>query len=126
MMNYVLFVCGHNAGRSQMAQAFFNHLKRKYPLVDKSYGAISAGTRHGGNINPLVVQVMGEIGIDMDNSEVYFPKGLNEEFVASRGKNVKRVIVACDDQCELPKDFAGIYIQNIGNCRIRTENHSTW
>jgi arsenate reductase (thioredoxin) len=55
----VMFVCVENAGRSQMAEGFFN----KNP--PKGYKAISAGTRPVSQINPLAVDVMYEIGIDI-------------------------------------------------------------
>jgi arsenate reductase (thioredoxin) len=55
----VLFVCVENAGRSQMAEGFFN----KNP--PKGYKAISAGTKPVSQINPLAVDVMHEIGIDI-------------------------------------------------------------
>lgn len=48
---FVLFVCGHNAGRSQMGQAFFNQLKVDFPQVARNYEAISVGTRPGSSIN---------------------------------------------------------------------------
>ena len=104
-INYILFVCGHNAGRSQMAQAFFNAMKGRYHAVDMSYQAISAGTRPGEQINPVVVQAMKEIGIDMSDTSVYYPKGIDNDFVRSKGKGVQRVIVACHDRCELPPEM---------------------
>jgi arsenate reductase (thioredoxin) len=52
----VLFVCVENAGRSQIAEAFF----RKY--APRSYLAISAGTSPAGEINPVVIQAMKEVG----------------------------------------------------------------
>jgi arsenate reductase (thioredoxin) len=55
----VLFVCVENTGRSQMAEGFFN----KNP--PKGYKAISAGTKPVSQINPLAVDVMHEIGIDI-------------------------------------------------------------
>jgi arsenate reductase len=48
----ILFVCIQNAGRSQMAEAFF----RKYAPED--YEPLSAGTRHTSEVNPIVIQVM--------------------------------------------------------------------
>jgi arsenate reductase (thioredoxin) len=54
----ILFVCVENAGRSQMAEGFFN---QKY--TPKGYRAISAGTRPTSQINPLAVQAMKEVGI---------------------------------------------------------------
>ena len=52
----ILFVCIENAGRSQIAEGFFN---QKY--APKGYRAISAGTRPVSQINPLAVQAMSEI-----------------------------------------------------------------
>lgn len=58
-MKYVLFVCNHNAGRSQMAQAFF---ERHAP---EDVRAESAGTDPATEVWPEVVEVMREIGIDL-------------------------------------------------------------
>jgi arsenate reductase len=56
----VLFACVHNAGRSQMAAAFFN------ALADPTKArALSAGTQPGSKIHPEVVDVMREVGIDL-------------------------------------------------------------
>ena len=68
-MKKILFVCVENAGRSQMAEAFF----RKYlPL---GFEPISAGTKPTAKINPIVTQAMKEIGIDIEKkfSTEYFP-----------------------------------------------------
>ena len=105
MVNYVLFVCGHNAGRSQMAQAFFNSDIKEFSSIDGQYEAISAGTRHGDRVNPLVVQAMAEVGIGINDTEIYFPKALDSDYVRSRGNNVQRVNVACDDKCELTPEI---------------------
>src|SRR5919199_1751786 len=59
----VLFVCVENAGRSQIAEAFF----RKY--VPNGYMTVSGGTRPAGEINPVVVQAMKEIGIDISKQK---------------------------------------------------------
>lgn len=104
-MSYLLFVCVYNAGRSQISQALFNSLKREFPSVDREYEAISAGTKPGSRVDPLAVQAMGEVGIDMNDTGVYFPKGLNSDFVRSRGNKVERVIVTCDDKCALPPEI---------------------
>jgi arsenate reductase len=62
-MNAVLFACVYNAGRSQMAAAWFSH------LVDPAKArAISAGTNPSGRVHPAVVDVMREIGIDLSNA----------------------------------------------------------
>jgi protein-tyrosine-phosphatase len=59
----VLFVCVENAGRSQIAEAFF----RKF--APKGYITISAGTRPTGEINPAVVQVMKEVGLNISKQK---------------------------------------------------------
>jgi arsenate reductase len=58
----VLFVCVHNAGRSQMARAYFNLLARSR---DIDAVADSAGTAPGATVNPAAVQAMGEVGLDL-------------------------------------------------------------
>ena len=60
----VLFVCIENAGRSQIAEAFFN----KY--APKGYKAISAGTKPISQINPLAIEAMEEVGIDISLSKI--------------------------------------------------------
>ncbi|RJT96549.1 arsenate reductase ArsC [Arthrobacter frigidicola] len=83
----VLFVCVHNAGRSQMAAAFLSSL---------SQGAIevrSAGSQPAEKINPAAVEAMAEVGIDM-SAEV--PKVLTTEAV----KDSDVVItMGCGDEC---------------------------
>ena len=62
-MNTVLFACVHNAGRSQMAAAWFNL------LADPTKAqAISAGTDPGPRVHPEVVDAMSEVGLDLSNS----------------------------------------------------------
>jgi len=63
----VLFVCGENSARSQMAEAFFNHMAERWR-------AESAGTIPASEVNPLAVQAMAEIGIDISSSS---PKPLD-------------------------------------------------
>ncbi|TMC29977.1 MAG: arsenate reductase ArsC [Chloroflexi bacterium] len=58
-MARVLFVCHHNAGRSQMSQAFFEQ------LVNGRHQSQSAGTRPAERVHPVVVDVMQEVGIDV-------------------------------------------------------------
>jgi len=60
----VIFACVHNAGRSQMAAAFFNDLAK--PLLAH---AISAGTRPAKHVHPEVVAAMSEMGIDLSHAE---------------------------------------------------------
>jgi arsenate reductase (thioredoxin) len=68
----VLFVCVHNAGRSQMAEGFF----RKY--APKGYATLSAGTKPVPEINPLAIQVMKDAGIDISNQR---SKDLTEDML---------------------------------------------
>lgn len=68
----VLFVCVQNAGRSQMAEGFF----RKY--AQKDYETISAGTVPTSQINPIAVEVMKEVGIDISSQK---PKDLTEDMM---------------------------------------------
>lgn len=74
-MKTVLFVCVHNAGRSQMAEAVFNRIAQEQEL---SLRAISAGTEVGHEVNPIARQVMEEMGISM---ETHCPKVLTSEMV---------------------------------------------
>lgn len=71
-MATVLFVCVHNAARSQMAQAFFNKMS------GGRHESISAGSNPSDRVNPDAVRVMVEIGIDLDDSR---PKKLTEEMI---------------------------------------------
>lgn len=59
-MNTVLFACVHNAGRSQMAAAWLNHLCDPRLAV-----AISAGTQPAERVHPEVLQAMAEVGLDL-------------------------------------------------------------
>ncbi len=68
----VLFVCVQNAGRSQMAEGLF----RKY--APKDYDTISAGTVPTSQINPVAVEVMKEVGIDISKQK---PKELTEDMI---------------------------------------------
>ena len=74
-MGNVLFVCVHNAGRSQMAEALLNREAAERGLDIR---AESAGTVAGGEINPVARQVMEEIGIPMDG---HHPKQLTQEMI---------------------------------------------
>ena len=71
-MTKVLFVCVHNSGRSQMAEAFFNYLA-------KGKGeASSAGTKPSAEVNPTVVRAMQEVGLDISGKK---PKLLTMEML---------------------------------------------
>lgn len=94
----VLFVCIHNSARSQMAEAFLNL------LAGDRFAAESAGLEPG-LLNPLVVEVMKEIGIDISKNTT---KGVFD-FI-KRGKLFHYVITVCDDtsgsRCPLYPGYA--------------------
>jgi protein-tyrosine-phosphatase len=75
LVKTALFVCVHNAGRSQMAEAFVNHLAKERGL---NLRAESAGTVSGKDLNPMAVEAMREIGVPMDGQR---PKLLTQEMV---------------------------------------------
>lgn len=91
----ILFVCVENAGRSQMAEGFFN---QKY--APKGYRAISAGTRPSSQINPLAVQAMKEVGINISSNQK--PKIITEDMIRSSEKSVN---MGCIDKAECPMLF---------------------
>jgi protein-tyrosine-phosphatase len=84
----VIFACVHNAGRSQMAAAFFNQ------LADPGKAqAVSAGTEPGARVHPEVQVVMQEVGIDLSNAK---PQKLTEEMA----KEAHLLItMGCGDGC---------------------------
>ena len=71
-MKKILFVCVENAGRSQMAEAFF----RKY--ASDKFHVTSAGTKPSSKVNQVVAQVMKEVGINIENST---PKSLSNDML---------------------------------------------
>jgi arsenate reductase len=96
--NVILFVCVENAGRSQMAEGFFN---QKY--APKGYRAISAGVRPVSSINPLAVQAMNEVGIDISSQ---ISKIITEDMIKSSAKSVN---MGCMERTECPM----LFINNI-------------
>jgi len=90
----ILFVCVENAGRSQIAEGFFN---QKY--APKGYRAISAGTRPVSQINPHAVQVMSEVGIDISHQK---SKIITEDMIRSSTKSVN---MGCIERAECPMLF---------------------
>ena len=89
----ILFVCVENAGRSQMAEGFF----QKY--APKGYEAISAGTKPTPEINPIAIDVMKEIGIDLGKQK---PKVLTNEIISDSILNIN---MGCMDKTECPVVF---------------------
>ena len=93
MPENILFVCVENAGRSQMAEAFF----RKF--APKRFNVSSAGTTPSSQLHPLVVQVMKEIGIDMVSQQ---PKLLSDSMIEHSSKTVN---MGCVDKESCPSLF---------------------
>jgi arsenate reductase (thioredoxin) len=84
----VIFACVHNAGRSQMAAAFFNQL-----ASSEKAQAISAGTEPGERVHPEVQAVMKEVGIDLSQAT---PQKLTEDLA----KDAQLLItMGCGDKC---------------------------
>ena len=87
-MTTVIFACIHNAGRSQMAAAFFN------TLADPAKArALSAGTRPADHVHPEVVQAMAEEGIDLRQAQ---PQRLTDALAATAQL---LVTMGCGDEC---------------------------
>ena len=87
-MDKVVFACVHNAGRSQMAAAFFN------ALADAAKArAISAGTDPGPHVHPEVAAAMKEIGFELGDPA---PQRLTPELAAG---SRHLVTMGCGDQC---------------------------
>lgn len=124
----VLFVCIHNSARSQMAEAFLRKLGGEYFSVE------SAGLEPG-NLNPLVVATMQEVGIDISKQKTT----LVEELIR-QGRQFDYVITVCDvangQRCPIfpgtakrlhwsfddPSALLGGYKEQIQEiCRIREE-----
>jgi arsenate reductase (thioredoxin) len=115
----VLFVCVHNAGRSQMAAALLDHYAAGRVQVR------SAGSTPSGEIHPGVIEVMDEVGIDLSSE---FPKPLSTEAVEAADVVVT---MGCGDACpifpgkryidwELP-DPSGMPIEDIRPIRDRLD-----
>ena len=93
MAKKILFVCVENAGRSQMAEAFFKK------FMPKGFEVISAGTKPSDKVNPIVLQAMNEIGIDMKNQT---PKTITQQIIS---ESEKAVNMGCIDQESCPALF---------------------
>jgi arsenate reductase (thioredoxin) len=87
-MNTVLFACIHNAGRSQMAAAWFN------ALADRGQArAISAGTEPGTRVHPEVLEAMREVGIELQGVQ---PQKLTDEL--AKGAALL-ITMGCGEAC---------------------------
>lgn len=122
-MSHVLFVCLHNAGRSQMSQAWFER------IAEGRHEALSAGTQPGQRVHPNVVAAMREEGFELDQRR---PRLLTDE-LATWADVV--VTMGCGDSCpvipgrqyidwELP-DPSGLPIEDVrairDEIRLRVE-----
>jgi arsenate reductase (thioredoxin) len=87
-MDLVLFACIHNAGRSQMAAAWFNAL-----ADSRKARAVSAGTEPGTRVHPEVVDAMREVGIEVANNS---PQKLTDE-LASEATIL--ITMGCGEAC---------------------------
>ena len=84
----VIFGCVHNAGRSQMAAAFFNDL-----ADPAKASAVSAGTEPGTHVHPEVLTIMQEVGFDLSGAR---PQKLTEEL--AQGAHLL-ITMGCGDKC---------------------------
>ncbi len=92
-MKNVLFVCVHNSGRSQMAEAFFNR------LAEGRATAASAGSQPDDAVDPTVVEVMREVGVDISGK---VPRRLVPEIVDAADRVV---IMGCGVETACPVTF---------------------
>lgn len=89
-MKTVLFACVHNAGRSQMAAAWFRRLADPAKAT-----AISAGTEPGDHVHPVVVSAMKEVGVDLSNES---PKFLSDQLAESASM---LITMGCGEACPI-------------------------
>ena len=87
-MNTVIFACIHNAGRSQMAAAWFNKLANP-----SEARAISAGTEPGTRVHPEVLEAMTEVGVDLSGQT---PQRLTDDLARGAGM---LITMGCGEQC---------------------------
>jgi protein-tyrosine-phosphatase len=100
-MKKILFVCVENAGRSQMAEAFF----RKH-TSDKFHVA-SAGTMPISRVNPIVVAAMNEVGVDLQNNT---PKSLTNEMLSDS--------IAVNMGCMDKESCPALFVKDVLDCGI--------
>jgi arsenate reductase len=87
-MERVIFACIHNAGRSQMAAAFFS------ALADPAQAtAVSAGTQPGDHVHPAVIDAMREVGIDLSAAH---PQRLSDTLIQEASL---LITMGCGDEC---------------------------
>lgn len=86
-MSGVLFLCIHNAGRSQMAAGFAREISKGEVLI------LSGGSEPADQVNPVAIEVMNEVGIDIAG---YVPQKFNDELLQSVDVIVT---MGCGDTC---------------------------
>jgi arsenate reductase (thioredoxin) len=119
----VLFVCTHNAGRSQMAAALLHHLAAGRVRVT------SAGSQPADQLNPAVVQAMAEIGLDITSEH---PRRLTSDQVQAADVVIT---MGCGDACPVYPgkryldwgllDPAGLPLEQVRPIRDRIRDHVT-
>jgi arsenate reductase (thioredoxin) len=87
-LDKVIFACVHNAGRSQMAAAFFNAMADPDRAI-----AISAGTQPAERVHPVVLEAMGEAGVDLSGAR---PQRLTADLAADASL---LITMGCGDEC---------------------------
>ena len=87
-MHTYIFACVHNAGRSQMAAAFFNQL-----ADPQAARAVSAGTEPGPRVHPVVLEIMQEVGLNLSHAQ---PQLLTEELARNAAL---LVMMGCGEKC---------------------------
>lgn len=97
----ILFVCVENAGRSQIAEAFF----KKY--CPTRFQAISAGTKPAKNLNPVVVEAMKEVGITLSEK----PKLLSSDMIDTSFRTIN---MGCMDKESCPV----LFVNNMSDWKI--------
>jgi protein-tyrosine-phosphatase len=115
----VLFLCTHNAGRSQMALGFFNQLAGERAI------AWSGGSEPETDINPAAIEAMGEVGIDITGE---YPKPWTDEIVQAADVVIT---MGCDDTCPVfpgkryeeweLTDPAGLSVESVRQIRDEIE-----
>ena len=115
----ILFLCVHNAGRSQMAAAYAREIGGDNVVI------YSAGSAPGEKLNPAVVEAMNEVGIDISNES---PKKLTDEMAKSADVIIT---MGCGDECQYYpgkryddwelEDPAGQGIESVRAIRVNIE-----
>ncbi|MGD2107519.1 MAG: arsenate reductase ArsC [Nitrosopumilaceae archaeon] len=102
-MKKILFVCVENAGRSQMAEAFFN----KY--LPNGFQPISAGTKPATKVNPTIVQAMKEIGINIESNS---PQNISQ-------KMIDEAEIAVNMGCMDKEACPALFLNNVEDWQIQ-------